>query len=285
VTDDPRTAVIFPGQGSQEPGMRELVAEHAPDLLERCERLVGADAFGRVDESTRFAQPAIFCAGVASWRAAGGTRPGAVAGHSLGELTALVAAGALDAEAGLELVVLRGELMADAAQRTGGGTMLALLKAQDGQAERLAAAHGAVVANDNAPGQLVLSGPREALATAAAQARAEGARAIELGVAGAFHSPAMAPAAEPFAAALGRTSFHAPEVPVLSCLTAAPMTDPARALAEGLTRPVHWRQTLRALADRGVQRFREAAPGTVLTKLARRTLPDAQAGPLEAAGG
>src|SRR3712207_4132015 len=124
------TAVLFPGQGSQEPGMRDLVAAEAPDLLARCEELVGADPFERVAESTRFAQPAIFCASIAGWRRLD-VKPVAVAGHSLGELAALVAADAIDADAALELVVLRGREMADA----GGGTMLALLGADDETAE------------------------------------------------------------------------------------------------------------------------------------------------------
>src|SRR5687767_12081529 len=142
------TAVLFPGQGSQQPGMGDLVAAEAPELLERCLALVGADPFERVGESTRFAQPAIFCASVAGWRRLDAT-PVAAAGHSLGELAALVAAEALDPIDALGLVVLRGALMADA----GGGTMLALLGAGDDDAEALAAEHGATVANYNAPGQ------------------------------------------------------------------------------------------------------------------------------------
>src|SRR3954454_21500261 len=155
------TAILFPGQGSQAPGMRDLVAQHAPELLER----LGDESFDRVGESTRFAQPAIFCASLAGWRAVD-AEPLAMAGHSLGELTALVAAGALDPFDGLQLVVLRGRLMADA----GGGTMLALLGAEPEQADALAAAHGVTVANDNAPGQLVLSGPTAAVDACAAAA-------------------------------------------------------------------------------------------------------------------
>src|SRR3954467_14837800 len=179
------TAILFPGQGSQMPGMRDLVAQHAPELLER----LGDEPFERVGESTRFAQPAIFCASLAGWYALDAEPPLAMAGHSLGELTALVAAGALDPFDGLELVVLRGRLMDEA----GGGTMLALLGAEIEQAEALATAHGVTVANDNAPGQVVLSGPAEALDAAARAARDDGLRALELGVAGAFHSPAMTP--------------------------------------------------------------------------------------------
>jgi [acyl-carrier-protein] S-malonyltransferase len=266
------TAVLFPGQGSQQPGMRDAVAAAAPDLLERCAELVGEDPFPRVGESTRFAQPAIFCASVAGWRALDAD-PVAVAGHSLGEFAALVAAGALEPLDALDLVVLRGRLMADA----GGGTMLALLGADDENAEWLARNHGATVANYNAPGQVVLSGSAAALEEAAADARAGGLRTMELGVAGAFHSPAMAAAVEPFAAALREAPFRAPRVPVVSCHTARPMTDPARELADALTGPVRWTATLHALRDLGADAFVDAGPGRVLQKLVKRTLEPARA--------
>ncbi|HWT94555.1 MAG TPA: ACP S-malonyltransferase [Solirubrobacteraceae bacterium] len=267
------TAVLFPGQGSQVPGMRELVAAHAPELLERCVELVGTDPFPRVGESTRFAQPAIFCASVAGWRRLAReleAPPAAVAGHSLGEPAALVAAGVLDELAALELVVLRGWAMAEA----GGGTMLALLGADDETAEAIAHAHGVTVANYNAPGQVVLSGGAEALDAAAREARAHGHRAMELGVAGAFHSPAMAAAVEPFAAALARIDFRPPRdgTTVLSCHTARPMTDPRRELAEALTGPVRWAHTMRALEALGIDAYVDAGPGRVLAKLVKRNL-------------
>ena len=282
MTGDLPTAVLFSGQGSQESGMRELVAVHAPELLDDCLRLVGADPFERLEESTRFAQPAIFCTSVAGWRRAAGAlpRPVALAGHSLGEFAALVAAEAIDARAALELVVLRGRLMAEAGERAGGGTMLALLGAEPAKALALASAHGVVIANDNAPGQLVLSGPSDRIAEAARAGRADGLKAIELGVAGAFHSPAMEPAVPEFAAALAEAPFAPPAVPVVSCLTAGPMADPASELADGLTRPVRWTQTLHTLAGLGARRFLDAGPGRVLFKLVRRTLPHAEAGPL-----
>src|SRR4051812_37796153 len=264
------TAILFPGQGSQTPGMRDAVAERAPELLER----LGDEPFERVGESTRFAQPAIYCAGLVGWLAAAdelAEPPLAMAGHSLGELTALVAAGALDPFDGLDLVVLRGRVM-DAA---GGGTMLALLGAEPEQAQALADAHGVTVANDNAPGQVVLSGPGEALDAAAAAARADGLRALELGVAGAFHSPAMREAVAPFAEALRATRFAEPRVPVISCLTARPMRDPRAELADALTRPVLWRQTMRALDALGATDYVDVGPGRVLDKLVRRNLAHA----------
>jgi malonyl CoA-acyl carrier protein transacylase len=269
------TAVLFPGQGSQQPEMRDLVAERAPDLLERCIELVGADPFDRVDESTRFAQPAIFCASVAGWRRLAQELvdpPAAVAGHSLGEFAALVAAGVLEADAALELVVLRGRAMSEA----GGGTMLALLGADDETAEALAHAHGVTVANYNAPGQVVLSGPGERLEAAAKDARAHGAKALELGVAGAFHSPAMQAAVVPFRAALDRASFAPAAVctTVVSCRTAAPMGDPRSELAEALTGPVRWSQTMRTLDALGIDDYIDAGPGRVLHQLVKRNLAE-----------
>jgi malonyl CoA-acyl carrier protein transacylase len=273
------TAVLFPGQGSQQPGMRALVAESAPELLDRCVELIGEDPFDRVEASTRFAQPAIFCASVAGWRRSG-LQPGdvqAVAGHSLGELAALVAAQALDEHDALELVVERGRAMAEAGEREGGGTMLALLGASADAAESLARDHGVTVANDNAPGQIVLSGAPDRLAATAAEARELGLRTMDLGVAGAFHSPAMAAAVPAFEAALAGTTFAQPATTVISCSTAGPMTDPRSDLLQGLTRAVRWTATMRTLSSLGVTRFVDAGPGKVLFKLARRNVASAEA--------
>lgn len=266
------TAVLFPGQGSQQPDMRDRVAADAPDLLERCLDLVGTDPFARAAESTRFAQPAIFCASVAGWRTLDDEVRAdavAVAGHSLGELAALVAAEVLDAPTALELVVLRGRLMAEA----GGGTMLALLGADEETAEALAHRHGVAVANFNAPGQVVLSGAPDALDAASAAARAHGVKTLELGVAGAFHSPAMEPAVAPFAAALAEVAFAVPRLTVISCATGAPLRDPRAELAAALTRPVRWTATMRALHELGADAFVDAGPGRVLAKLAKRNAP------------
>ncbi|HLH14597.1 MAG TPA: acyltransferase domain-containing protein, partial [Solirubrobacteraceae bacterium] len=153
-------AGLFPGQGSHTGALREQVRRVLPELLEECDELVGADAFARAGESTRFAQPAIFCASVASWRAHRASLPApiALAGHSLGELSALVAAGALDERAALRLAVRRGELMQSACARRDEG-MLAVLGGEDADVQRLAREHRVVLANDNAPGQIVLAGP------------------------------------------------------------------------------------------------------------------------------
>lgn len=263
------TAILFPGQGSQTADMRELVAELRPDLLERVTAAVGEDPFPRVEQGTEFAQPAIFAASLAGWESLGRPDGDFMAGHSLGELGALVAAGALAEPDAIELVVLRGRLMSQA----GAGGMLALLgsRAAD-RAGELAEAHGLSVANDNSPQQVVLSGARESLPGAAKHAEELGLRAKELPVTGAFHSPMMAAAVPEFAVALADVSFRAPRVPVLSAVTAATFEDPRRELAQALTMSVRWREVVLALHDRGVEEFVEVGPGRVLSGLVKRTL-------------
>jgi malonyl CoA-acyl carrier protein transacylase len=252
--------------------MRDTVQERSPELLERCLELVGEDPFARVTESTRFAQPAIFCASLAGLSAYDGPAPRAGAGHSLGELAALVGAGVFAPEDALELVVLRGRLMAEADDR---GSMLALVGGSDEDVEAIAGATGLTVANDNSPGQVVLSGLRDDLEEAGRLAKERGVRAMPLDVAGAFHSPLMAPATEPFAQALAAATVNDARFTVYSCATAAPFTDVRAELAAALTSPVRWRETMLAMHADGVDRFVEVGPGKVLTKLARRIVPDA----------
>jgi [acyl-carrier-protein] S-malonyltransferase len=271
------TAIIFPGQGSQTPGMRDTVAEHRPDLLELSAEVVGDDPFERVNQGTDFAQPAIFCASLAGWQSLGRPEGDLMAGHSLGELAALVAAGSLSERDGLELVTLRGRLMQRSGAEAGDGGMLALLGA--GAADHawaLAEAHGLAVANDNSPGQVVLSGPRAALPAAASEAKELGLRAMELDVTGAFHSPMMAAAVPEFEAALAGVELAEPHVPVLCAVTAEPFDDIRARLAQALTSPVRWRETMLALHARGADRFVEVGPGRVLTGLAKRTLKDVE---------
>lgn len=267
------TALLFPGQASQTPEMRDTVAAVRPDLLDRVSELVGEDPFPRVADGTQFAQPAIFCASLAGLEGLE-EAPDAVAGHSLGELTALVAAGALDEDDGLALVVERGRLMERAGRQAGPGGMLAVLGGGDAAS---LTRPGVVVANDNAPGQVVLSGDSARLEEVAADARAAGLKALSLSVSGAFHSPHMRSAANAFADSVRITAFRAPRVPVYSCVSAAPLDDPRRRLVEGLTGPVRWRETLLALQSAGVDRFVESGPGKVLTRLVKRTLDDVEA--------
>lgn len=281
----PRTALLFPGQGSQTPEMATIAAERLPRLTALARELMGEDPFERVGESTRFAQPAIYCASLACWEAGGRPLGTMVAGHSLGELAALVAGGALDAEDGLRLAVVRGRLMDEAARQRPGG-MLAALGEGDCDVPRLAAELGLAVANENAPGQLVLSGPDEGLTEARRRLRAAGLKAIRLPVAGAFHSPAMSDAADRFRGELEAVRFRATPMPVFSSVAAAPFEDPRDGLAAALTRPVRWRLTVARMREAGAERFLEAGPGDVLTGLVRRSLDGVQAetlAPLEAA--
>ncbi|HEX8857257.1 MAG TPA: acyltransferase domain-containing protein [Thermoleophilaceae bacterium] len=275
-----RTAALFPGQGSQTPDMGATVERLRPDLYELALSALGDDLFDRVDESTAFAQPAIYCASLAGWSRFEDGTPELMAGHSLGEFAALAAAGALDEAEGLRLVALRGHLMQRAADRHGGGGMLALRADAEGAAA-LAEQCGMTVANDNAPEQVVLSGPADAMERATEHASREGIRARPLPVAGAFHSPTMEPAAADFKRALDRADFREPRVPVYSSATAAPFDDIGRRLRESLTHPVRWRETLLAMSRAGAQRFIEVGPGKVLKGLVKRTLPDAKAETLD----
>jgi [acyl-carrier-protein] S-malonyltransferase len=270
-------ALLFPGQGSQTADMRDVVEEVSPELLERAAEAVGEDPFDRVGDGTRFAQPALYCASVALWIRAGSPDADFIAGHSLGEVGALVAGGSLSMEDGLWLAARRGRVMQDVAAKQPVGGMLALLGDEE-TSRRIAAAHDLTVANDNAPGQLVVSGPKVGLDAAAAEAKGERLKAMPLSVSGAFHTEAMAPALPEFRAALERIPVQAPSVPVFSSITARPFDDVRGELAGALVRPVLWRETLLALRDRGVKRFVEVGPGKVLKGLVRRTLPDLEAG-------
>lgn len=268
-------AILFPGQGSQHDGMREAVARAAPDLLELATELVGADPFERLDAGTAFVQPAIFCASVASWRECrAATRPLAFAGHSLGELAALAAADALDPRDALGLVVARGRLTQEVARAAGGG-MIALLGVDRPTAEAIAAACELWVANDNCPGQIVLSGSHAGVARAEAEASERELKFAVLAVDGPFHSPAMADAAAAFARHLEAVPVREPSAPILSCVTARPFEDVRRQLAESLVSEVRWRAVIERLAALGADRFVEMAPDRVLTNMVKRTLPGA----------
>jgi [acyl-carrier-protein] S-malonyltransferase len=270
------TAGLFPGQGSQTSDLRERVRRVVPELLELCVELVGEDPFPRVADSTRFAQPAIFCASIAGWtERPASMRPVALAGHSLGELSALVAAGALQQTDGLRLAVSRGELMARASSGCDEG-MLAVLGASEEQVTALAHQHQLVLANDNAPGQVVLAGATERLRAASRAAREQRVRAIPLDVAGAFHSPSMAAAVEPFRAELDRVELSPLAVPVISGASGRPFADVRAELAAAIVRPVRWRAAMLALAELGADTFVDFGPGEVLAKLVRRNLPDAR---------
>jgi [acyl-carrier-protein] S-malonyltransferase len=272
----PRTALLFPGQGSQTSDMRETVERACPQLLEQAIAELGGDPFERIDEGTAFVQPALYCASVAAWAAAGRPDANFMAGHSLGELAALAAAGSISQSDGLELAIVRGRLMQDAADRGPDGGMVAVLGKSDA-APRVANRLKLTVANDNAPGQVVLSGPEQVLNQAIAELKEAGMRTMRLRVQGPFHSPAIADAVPEFRAALAATKVSTPRVPVVSGTTAQPFDDIRRRLAEALVSPVRWRETLLKLHELGARRYVEAGPGSVLTGLVKRTLDDVEA--------
>jgi [acyl-carrier-protein] S-malonyltransferase len=276
---DRHTALLFPGQGSQTEDMRETVDRHRPDLLELALEEVGPDLFERASDGTRWAQPAIYCAALAGWRELD-VDADVMAGHSLGEITALVAADAIGAEDGLRLVAARGRLMQEAAETTGDGGMTAVRAREDNRdaIAEVSAEAEVQVANDNAPDQLVLSGAVGALDTAEALLKERGIRAKRLPVAGAFHSPLMEPAVEPFRAAVDAVEIAEPRVPVYSCVTAEPFDDIRERLVQAITHPVRWLDVMRSLDACGVTDFVETGPGRVLTNLVKKSLA------MEAAG-
>lgn len=283
-------ALLFPGQGSQTVGMGRDVYEASPAarrLFDEADRILGFAlsrlCFEGPEEiltRTENAQPAIFVtslACLAAAREAGGLRiPDGVrfmAGHSLGEYTALVAAGALDFEAGLKLVRERGRLMQAASEAVPSG-MAAVLGLGEAALAEICAETGVEIANYNGPGQIIISGPRPALERAAELARQRGARrVIPLNVSGAFHSRVMAPAAEGLRPLVDATEFRPARVPVIANVTARPIVTPEEIraeLREQILRPVRWHQSMEYIIGQGVRRFVELGPGRVLTGLLRR---------------
>src|SRR5215207_7361011 len=272
--DSGHLAMLFPGQGSQSPDMREQVERHRPDLRELAAEEVSDDVFERAGEGTRWAQPAIFCAALAGYEVLGPRyQADLMAGHSLGEITALVAAEAIDAPDGLRLVAARGRLM----QEARGGGMIAVRVREREPVEQVAAEAGLTIANDNAPDQLVLSGSLEALDEAEELLRERKVRAKRLPVGGAFHSPLMEPAVAPFQELVERIEVREPRVPVLSCVTAAPFNDVRDQLVRALTSPVRWTDVMAALQGLGAARYVETGPGRVLTGLVRKSLDGVEA--------
>lgn len=280
--DMSKTAYIFPGQGSQFPGMAQELYESHKDLMERANELLGFRItdimFEGTEEdlkATRVTQPAIFMHSVLL-ALDQEQQPDMVAGHSLGEFSALVACGALDWEDGLRLVALRASEMQKCCEAVP-GTMAAVIKLPDEVIESVCAElEGVVPANYNSPGQVVISGEEAAVDKACEILKADGAkRALRLPVSGAFHSPLMEPAREKLARAIEATPFQAPHCPVYQNVTAAPTEDPAvirENCLKQLTSPVRWTQTVLNMAADGATEFVELGPGTVLTGLVKRIL-------------
>ena len=293
-------AFLFPGQGSQAPGMgRGLSDASAPArrVFDDVDAALGEPLSSLMFEGpaerltlTENAQPALMAVSIAALRAledAAGRRladlAAYVAGHSLGEYSALVAAGSLDLGDGARLLRRRGQAM-QAAVPAGEGAMAALLGLELAEIEAVVAGLDAgvcAVANDNAPGQVVISGARPAVERAVADAKEAGARrSLLLDVSAPFHCPLMAPAAEAMAVALAEVELRAPAVPVVTNVTAGPETDADRVcalLVQQVTGRVRWRESLLALWDLGVREYVELGAGKVLTGLVKRTLPDARA--------
>ena len=286
-------AFVFPGQGSQSVGMLADYAAHpvVRATIDEASAALGQDLWALIDEGpvealnqTVNTQPVMLAAGVAVWRAwlaAGGGRPAVVAGHSLGEYTALVAAGALTFRDALPLVRFRAQAMQEAVP-AGIGAMAAILGLDDaGVAAACAeAAQGQMVepVNYNAPSQVVIAGHREAVERAVAAAKARGAkRAVLLPVSAPFHSSLLKPAALRLAARLGEVHVAVPALPVLHNVDVQerPAPDDIRAaLAQQAASPVRWVETIQALAARGVTHVVECGPGKVLAGLSRRIAPE-----------
>ena len=286
------TVYLFPGQGSQYVGMgRDLHATFpaARAVFDQADHILGIDLStlcfdGPADllNDTWNTQPAILATSIAALRALkeqGLAGPTYVAGHSMGEFSALVVAGALSFEDGIKLVRERGRLMKQAGEQSPGG-MAAVLGLEREPLEAICATvreqsgEYVGVANDNCPGQMVISGTTSALEQAIELAKEKGAkRAIRLAVSIAAHSPLMAEVAAQFRALLDDTLFHQPTIPLVANATARPLTDPdliRKALGRQLTSPVRWTESIRWMIEQGAARFIEVGPKDVLSGLLRR---------------
>ena len=282
-------AYIFPGQGSQFPGMGKALYERsaeAREMMERADEILGFPItdimFGEDAEAlkaTRVTQPAIFIHSVVLACCSGLEAPAMAAGHSLGEFSALAAAGAMDFEDALRLVSVRASAMQKCCEQVP-GTMAAVIKLPTETVEEICASCAGLVipANYNSEGQIVISGEAEAVAEACAKMKEAGAkRALPLAVSGAFHSPLMEPARLELAEAIEKTPFRAPVCPVYQNVTALPSTDPEFIkdnLLRQLTSPVRWTQTVQNMVADGADSFLEIGPGTVLQGLVKRIAPE-----------
>ena len=280
-------AFVFAGQGAQVVGMGKDLYENNPvakEMFDKANEILGFNItdlmFNGTDEDlrqTKVTQPAIFLHSVILAKTMGDDfNPDMVAGHSLGEFSALVAAGALSFEDGLRLVSARAQAMQKACEKTP-STMAAVLALPDAKVEELCASvtEGVVVpANYNCPGQIVISGSIEGVDAACAKMLEAGAkRALKLKVGGAFHSPLMEPARAELADAIAHTDFHAPKCPVYQNVNAEPQTDPEtikKNLIAQLTAPVRWTQTIQNMIAAGADTFVEVGPGAVLQGLVKK---------------
>ena len=286
-------AFVFPGQGSQFPGMcKDLYDAHAEarEMFQAADRLLGfslTDVMfnGTADDlkQTKVTQPAVFLHSVVAQRLMTIEKPDMVAGHSLGEFSALVACGALRFEDALLLVSARAQAM-QAACEANPGTMAAVLGLDDEKVVEICKKTSGVVvaANFNNPGQIVISGEVEAVDAACVALKAAGARrALRLNVGGAFHSPLMQPAAEDLKAAILKTDFHKPFCPIYQNVTAKAETSPETIrenLLKQLTAPVRWTQSVQNMIADGATQFYEFGPGDVLKGMIRKINAEVQVG-------
>jgi [acyl-carrier-protein] S-malonyltransferase len=282
-----KTALLFAGQGAQVVGMGKDLAENSPAAkawFDRANATLGYDltsiCFSGPEAAltkTEHAQPGIFLVSWAAFELLKERVPSlsfqATAGLSLGEFTALTAAGAMSFEDGLKLVRQRGRFMQEACAATQGG-MAAIIGLNEAATREVCTEAGVVLANLNCPGQLVISGATEKMAPACALAKAKGAmRALPLTVAGAYHSPLMASAQPKLEAELAHVTLRTPEVPVIANVTAQPHDGPAaiRArLVEQVTSSVRWEESMRYLVAQGFTRFIELGPGRALSGFMKR---------------
>lgn len=280
------TVHIFPGQGAQFPGMGKEIYEsstQARDLMESANRILGfriTDIMFTGSEedlkATKVTQPAIFLHSTALSLCNGAIpAPDMVAGHSLGEYSALVAAGVLEFEDALRLVAARAQAMQECCESSS-GTMAAVIGLDEGTVRSVCAETGGLVvpANFNSDSQIVISGDCEAVKQVCGQLKAAGAkRALPLGVGGAFHSPLMEPAREKLSLAIKAATFRKARCPVFQNATANPETDPEsirKNLLAQLTAPVLWTQSINRMLDSGADRFIEIGPGKVLQGLVKK---------------
>lgn len=279
----PRIALLFPGQGSHEPDMASRWLPQAATLYTSLSAAAGIALPGDADDAARctataVAQPAILAtelAALAALRAAG-VAPAVVAGHSLGEYAAAVAADVLDPRTAARVVAARGRAMAAACTARPGG-LVVLLGVDADRAEELLAGTGATVANDNGGGQVVVGGTNDALAAAVAVAEAAGVRARRLPVEGAFHTSLMDAAATTLRTVLAATPAAEASVPLVSGLDGRARRagiDVTAALADGMTAPVRWSAVMETVAAHDVDLVVEVGPGRALQGIARRVLPD-----------
>ncbi len=290
-------AYIFPGQGSQFSGMGKTLYDsntQAKELFEQANDILGFRIseimFSGTDDElkqTKVTQPAVFLHSVIAYKTIEGAKPDMVAGHSLGEFSALVANGALSFEDALKLVSIRAQAMQKACE-INPSTMAAVLALADEKVEEICkqvqdeTGEIVVAANYNCPGQLVISGSIKGIEIACERMKAAGAkRALVLPVGGAFHSPLMAPAKEELAAAIDSTIFNIPSCPVYQNVVARAVTDPVeikKNLVDQLTGAVRWTQSVQAMVADGATQFTEVGPGKVLQGLVQKIHKEAEVG-------